>query len=208
MTPMDEAKLIAAAQNGDLPAFNQLVLKYQSLAFNVAYRILGDSDRAADATQDAFIKAYKAMGNFHGKDFRPWLLRIVTNTCYDYLRASKRKPTSSLDDELEKKGDSNPRFHDPGEGPEKFVERRELSSLIQWGINQLSDNQRAVIVLVDIQGFSYEEASDVLNISLGTVKSRLSRARARLRDILQEHQELLPEQYRFPHREKTTSISQ
>ncbi len=206
MTPMDESKLIAAAQNGDLPAFNQLVLKYQNLAFNVAYRILGDPDRAADATQDAFIKAFKAMGNFHGSDFRPWLLRIVTNTCYDYLRASKRKPTNSLDDELEKKGDSNPRFHDPGEGPDKYVERKELSGLIQWGINQLNDNQRAVIVLVDIHGLSYEETSEVLDISLGTVKSRLSRARSRLRDILQEHQELLPEQYRFPHRDTASPI--
>jgi RNA polymerase sigma-70 factor (ECF subfamily) len=203
---MDESRLIAAAQNGDLPAFNQLVLRYQNLAYNVAYRILGDPDRAADATQDSFIKAYKAMGSFHGSDFKPWLLRIVTNTCYDYLRAAKRKPTNSLDDELEK-GDYNPRFHDPGEGPSEYIERKELSTLIQWGISQLNDHQRAVIVLVDIQGLSYEEAAEILNISLGTVKSRLSRARARLRDILQEHQELLPEKYRFPIRESTTTLS-
>ncbi len=204
---MDEAQLIAAAQNGDLPAFNQLVLRYQNLAYNVAYRILGDPDRAADATQDSFIKAYKALRNFHGGAFKPWLLRIVTNTCYDYLRASKRKPTNSLDDELEK-GDYNPRFHDKGEGPEKYVERRELNNVIQQSIEQLNEHQRAVVVLVDIQGLSYEETAHILGISLGTVKSRLSRARARLRDILQEHQELLPEQYRFPHRENATAIRQ
>ncbi len=202
---MDESQLIAAAQQGDLPAFNQLVLKYQNLAYNVAYRILGDADRAEDATQDAFIKAYKAMGGFRGSDFKPWMLRIVTNTCYDYLRAAKRKPTNSLDDELDK-GEYNPRFRDPGEGPEKYVERQELSRAIQWGINQLNDHQRAVIVLIDIQGLSYEETAETLGVSLGTVKSRLSRARAKLRDILQAHQELLPEQYRFPHREHSVSI--
>jgi RNA polymerase sigma-70 factor (ECF subfamily) len=204
---MDEPQLIAAAQNGDLPAFNQLVLKYQSLAYNVAYRILGDPDLAADAAQDAFIKAYKALGSFHGGSFKPWMLRIVTNTCYDYLRASKRKPTNSLDDELEK-GDHNPRFHDPGEGPEKYLERKELNQTIQWAIGQLSDDHRAVITLVDIHGFSYEETSEILGVSLGTVKSRVSRGRARLRDILQEHQELLPERYRFPHRARVASIRQ
>ena len=204
---MDEAKLIAAAQKGDLPAFNQLVLRYQTLAFNVAYRILGDPDQAADATQDAFIKAYKALDSFHGGAFKPWLLRIVTNTCYDYLRASKRKPTNSLDEELE--GNAyNPRFQDKGESPGSYVERKELNQAIQWSINQLNEHQRAVVVLVDIQGLSYEEASEALGISLGTVKSRLSRARSRLRELLQEHQELLPQQYRFTHRENAPSISQ
>ena len=203
---MDESQLIIAAQRGDLPAFNQLVLKYQNLAYNVAYRILGDTDRAADATQDSFIKAYKAIDKFHGNSFKPWLLRIVTNTCYDYLRSYKRKPTSSLDDEAEK-NEHNPRFRDTGEGPEKYVERQELSQIIQWAINQLNEHQRAVIVLIDIQGFSYDEAAEMLGVSLGTVKSRLSRARTKLRDILQEHQELLPAQYRFHHRKDAADIS-
>jgi len=204
---MDESKLIVAAQNGDLPAFNQLVLKHQTLAYNVAYRILGDPDLAADATQDAFIKAYKALGSFHGGAFKPWLLRIVTNTCYDYLRSAKRKPTDSLDDELDR-AEYNPRFRDKSEEPGSYVERKELNEVIQWSINQLNEHQRAVVVLVDIHGLSYEEASDALGVSLGTVKSRLSRARARLRDILQEHQELLPQQYRFPNRERVSAISQ
>ena len=204
---MDESQLIVAAQNGDLPAFNQLVLKYQSLAYNVAYRILGDPDLAADAGQDAFIKAYKALRSFHGGSFKPWMLRIVTNTCYDYLRTSKRKPSNSLDDELEK-GEYNPRFHDPGEGPASYLERKELNQAIQRAISQLSDDHRTVITLVDIQGLSYEEAAETLNISLGTVKSRISRGRAKLRNILQEYQELLPERYRFPHRERVASIRQ
>ena len=204
---MDEPKLIANAQNGDLPAFNQLVLKYQTLAYNVAYRLLGDSELAADATQDAFIKAYKGLSSFKGGAFKPWLLRIVTNTCYDYLRAAKRKPTNSLDDELAK-GGHNPRFRDRSEGPGRYVERKELNQIIQWSINQLNENHRAVIVLIDVQGLSYEEAAAVLGVSLGTIKSRLSRARTRLRDILQEHQELLPPQYRFSNRESISTNRQ
>ena len=201
---MDESQLIAAAQQGDLSAFNRLVLKHQGMAYNVAYRIMGDPDRAADATQDAFIKAYKALGKFHGNAFRPWLLRIVTNTCYDYLRAAKRKPTSSLDDELSH-GEHNIRLHDPGEGPEKRLERQELNQIIQQSIAQLSDDHRAVIVLVDIQGLAYDDVAEILGISLGTVKSRLSRARARLRDILQDYQELLPHRYRLSTRGQTPS---
>ncbi len=202
---MDESQLIAAAQKGDLPAFNQLVLRYQNLAYNVAYRILGDPDLAADATQDAFIKAYKAIGGFRGGAFKPWMLRIVTNTCYDYLRSARRKPSNSLDETLEAVGESAPELHDRGEGPDHYVERRELNRMIQWAIQQLNEDQRAVVTLVDIQGFSYEEAADILGISIGTVKSRLSRARAKLRDVMQAHQELLPARYRFPTRASVES---
>ena len=205
---MDESQLIAAAQQGDLPAFNQLILRYQNLAYNVAYRILGDPDLAADATQDAFIKAYKALDSFRGGSFKPWLMRIVTNTCYDYLRSARRKPSDSLDETLENSGENSPRLHDKGEGPESYVERQELSQMIQWAINQLNEDQRTVVTLVDIQGFSYEETADILGISIGTVKSRLSRARARLRDLLQTHQELLPDRYRFPTRANLESSRQ
>ncbi|HFD39213.1 MAG TPA: sigma-70 family RNA polymerase sigma factor, partial [Anaerolineae bacterium] len=96
--PVDEQSLIASAQKGDVRAFNQLVLLYQSLAYNVAYRILDDAEAAADATQDAFFSAYRAMSRFRGGSFRAWLLRIVTNACYDQLRRKKRRPTQSLDD--------------------------------------------------------------------------------------------------------------
>ena len=205
---MDESQLIAAAQKGDLAAFNQLVLRYQNLAYNVAYRILGDPDLAADATQDTFIKAYKALDSFRGGAFKPWMLRIVTNTCYDYLRSAKRKPSDSLDETMENSGESSPRLHDQGEGPESYVERQELSQMIQWAINQLNDDQRAVVTLVDIQGFSYEEAAAILGISIGTVKSRLSRGRAKLRDLMQTHQELLPARYRFPTRASVESTRQ
>ena len=95
---MDEQALIASARQGDGRAFNQLVLLYQSMVYNLAYRILGDADAAADATQDAFIKAFKAMRKFRGGSYKAWMLRIVTNACYDQLRVKQRRPTDSLDD--------------------------------------------------------------------------------------------------------------
>jgi len=193
---MDELALVSAAKTGDLPAFNQLVLTYQSLAYNVAYRIVGDGDSAADATQDAFIKAYKALNSFRGQSFKPWLLRIVTNTCYDYLRAKKRKPTSNLDDAI-----VNPehswRLVDPAESPESYAERIELGRALQQAIDQLPPEQRTIVILSDMQGFTYDEIAEATGVSLGTVKSRLSRARAKLRDYLQEQEELLPHRYRL-----------
>lgn len=202
---MDELALVSAAKTGDLPAFNQLVLNYQSLAYNVAYRIVGEQDAAADATQDAFIKAYKSLNGFRGKSFKPWLLRIVTNTCYDYLRAKKRKPTSNLDDVL-----VNPehswRLLDPGERPAEYVERLELGRALQQAIEQLPPDQRIVVVLSDIQGLSYDEIAEATGASLGTVKSRLSRARAKLRDYLQEQEELLPHRYRLRNTQSSSKI--
>ena len=193
---MDEQALIGSARKGDARAFNQLVLRYQSMAYNVAYRILSDPDAAADATQDAFLSAFRAMRKFRGGSFKAWLLRIVTNACYDQLRAKQRRPTSSLDD-LPVEVDHTNYLHDPAEQPDEFVERRELSALIQAGIATLPIEQRIILVLSDVQGMSYQEVAEVTGISLGTVKSRLSRGRARVRDFLVEKGELLPSAYRL-----------
>ncbi len=193
---MDEIRLVQAARSGELAAFNQLVLSYQGLAYNVAYRVMGDPDAAADATQDAFIKAYKALDSFRGESFRAWLMRIVTNTCYDQLRAKQRRPASSLDDMLAE-SDHTWRLAEPGERPDERAEREELSRLLQWAIRQLPEDQRAVVVLSDIEGLSYDEIAVATGTQLGTVKSRLSRARAKLRDLLQQQQELLPQRYRL-----------
>jgi RNA polymerase sigma-70 factor (ECF subfamily) len=193
---MDEQALIDSARKGDARAFNQLVLLYQRMAYNVAYRILGDPDAASDATQDAFLKAFKAMRRFRGGSFKAWLLRIVTNACYDQLRRKQRRPASSLDD-LPVEADHSYYMHDPAERPDEFVERQELSDTIQAGISTLPVEQRAVLVLSDVQGLSYTEIAEVMGLSLGTVKSRLSRGRARVRDYLMEQRELLPSQYRL-----------
>lgn len=199
---MDEHALIASAQKGDTRAFNQLVLLYQSMAYNVAYRILSDADAAADATQDAFLSAFKAMGKFRGGSFKAWLLRIVTNACYDQLRVKQRRPSSSLDD-LPVETDHTAYLRDPAEQPDEFVERQELNQMIQRGISALPVEQRVIIVLSDVQGLSYQEIAEVEGISLGTVKSRLSRGRARLRDYLVEQRELLPARYRLRDDDRT-----
>jgi RNA polymerase sigma-70 factor (ECF subfamily) len=193
---MDEQALIDSARKGDARAFNQLVLLYQGMAYNVAYRILSDPDAASDATQDAFLSAFKAMRKFRGGSFKAWLLRIVTNACYDQLRRKQRRPTSSLDD-LPVEADHSYYMHDPAERPDEYVERQELNQMMQAGISTLPVEQRTVLVLSDIQGLSYKEIAAVTGISLGTVKSRLSRARARLRDYLVQQRELLPSRYRL-----------
>ncbi|MCD6290612.1 MAG: sigma-70 family RNA polymerase sigma factor [Anaerolineae bacterium] len=193
---MDEEAVIRAAQGGQLSAFNQLVMWYQGLAYNVAYRILGDPDAAADATQDSFLKAYRSLKSFRGGAFKSWLLRIVTNTCYDRLRAQKRRPTSSLDD-LTIDPEHATQLTYEGEGPEEHMLRWELSDLIQEGIRRLPEDQRTTLVLADIEGLSYQEIAEITGVQLGTVKSRLSRGRARLRDYLLERQELLPKRYRL-----------
>lgn len=186
--------LVTAAQQGDLRAFNQLVLEYQGLAYNVAYHILGNADGAADATQDSFLKAYRSINSYRGGSFRAWLLRVLTNTCYDQLRARRRRPAQSLDD-----GDSAAEWAawlvDRSERPAEYAERRELGQLIQRAIHALPADQRTVVLLSDVEGLTYEEIADATGMPMGTVKSRLSRARAHLRDFLLGHKELLPRQY-------------
>jgi RNA polymerase sigma factor (sigma-70 family) len=193
---MDEHALITSARKGDTRAFNQLVLLYQSMAYNLAYRILSDPDAAADATQDAFVSAFKAMRRFRGGSFKAWILRIVTNACYDQLRVKKRRPADSLDD-LPVEQDHVVHLRDSAEQPHEVLERQELNLVIQAGIRSLPAEQRVVLVLSDVQGLSYQEIAEVADLSLGTVKSRLSRARAKLRDYLTEHGELLPTRYRL-----------
>jgi len=193
---MDEEALIASARRGDARAFNQLVLLHQGMAYNVAYRILGDPDAAADATQDAFLSAFKALRQFRGGSFKAWVLRIVTNACYDQLRSKKRRPADSLDD-MPVEDDRLEFLRDPAEQPDAYVERRQLSQTIQKGILRLPPEQRMVLVLSDVQGLDYQEIAEATGLSLGTVKSRLSRGRARLRDYLLQQRELLPDRYRL-----------
>lgn len=202
---MDEEELIAAAQQGDTTAFNRLVLQYQDMAYTVAYRIMSDPDAAADATQEAFISAYQGLSHFRGGSFKAWLMRIVTNTCYDELRRRKRHPQRSLDALCLKEPMPASSPDSPPESPEEHAQRRELSHLLQAGIALLPDDQRVVLVLSDVQGLSYQEIAKVLGVPRGTVKSRLHRARAKLRDYLWDREELLPTRYRLAKRAPTRS---
>jgi len=173
-----------------------LVLTYQGMAYNLAYRILGNAEGAEDAAQDAFIKAYRNLNQYRGGSFKAWLLRIVTNACYDQLRHFQRRPASSLDD-MAVDPEHIGKLVDHAEEPGAHALRQELGQVIQAGIQQLPAEQRMVLTLSDVEGLSYEEIAAVMDTSLGTVKSRLSRARAKLRDFLLEQQELLPRRYRL-----------
>lgn len=194
---MDESALIKEAQRGDVQAFNTLVLHYQSQVYNLAYRVMGEGDSAADMAQDAFISAYKNIRRFRGGSFKAWLMRIVTNACYDELRRHKRRPQTSLEALYVVDEDPSPSFHSEMESPEKSVQRGELVAAIEQCISALPESQRVAAVLCDVQGYNYEEISSIMGISLGTVKSRLSRARAKLRDCLRGKGELLPARYRL-----------
>ena len=198
-TPPDEQRAIARALAGEVDAFNQLVVKYQRLAYSVAYRMLQNEESAADAVQDSFVKAYRALGGFKGGLFKSWLLRIVVNTCYDVLRVQKRYVTEPIEDEPISDGDemrvARP-LVDGSESPDEYVERMELSSFIEVGIRSLPPDQRLVLILCDVHGYSYEEIAEITDYPMGTVKSRISRARTKLRDYLLEHPELLPSSFR------------
>jgi RNA polymerase sigma-70 factor (ECF subfamily) len=194
---MDEAALIHAAQRGDVNSYNTLVLNYQTQAYNVAYRIMGEPDSAADATQEAFISAYRAIRSFRGGSFKAWLLRIVTNACYDEIRRRKRRPDASLDALYLEDEAADASLVTHSENPESYAQRMDLQAAIMTCLQGLTDEQRTVSVLSDIEGMSYEEIAQVVGTALGTVKSRLSRARSSLRDCLQGYGELLPASYRL-----------
>jgi RNA polymerase sigma-70 factor (ECF subfamily) len=190
---LDDTELVIRSQRGDLGAFNAIVERYQSRVFNLSARILGNRTSAEDVTQEAFISAYKAVGKFRGGNLRAWLLRIAANASKDFLRSSRRRPEDSLDESL-----LNPNFQIASgeESPDQYVVRGELGAEIQRAILSLSEDQRTVLVMIDVQGYSYEETAEATGASLGTVKSRLSRARTRCREYLAQHRELLPSQYR------------
>lgn len=196
---MDETALIRDASQGDLDAFNRLVLAYQERVYNQAYRVMGDHESADDATQEAFISAYKSLRSFRGGSFRAWLLRIVTNACYDELRRRKRRPTTSLEpvDDSGEEIESPHWIADSGELPEDNVLRTELAQAIQLCLDKLPIDFKVVVVLIDVQGMDYLEASEVIGKPLGTIKSRLARARGRMRECMQAFWELLPTSMRL-----------
>ncbi len=196
---MDEYSLIQSAQRGDLDSFNSLVLHYQDMVFNTALRILSDDDLAADATQEAFLSAFRSITSYRGGSFKAWLMRTVTNACYDELRRQKRKPTTPLEPEMDD-GDEidSPRWlADPNMTPSQQAEADELEHAIQHCLETLPTEFRSVVVLADIQGMDYSEVAMASRVPLGTIKSRLARARLRLRECLRGFEELLPSAFRL-----------
>jgi len=184
--PFDETALVRSARNGDLEAFNQLALRHQSYLFRTAVNILGDEDAAEDATQETLISAFRNLHTFRGKVLRSWLTRVLVNACYDHFRRLNRHPSIALEitDDYDNEMDPAPWMADDTPLPQEQVESRELQRLLQKGLQSLSPNYRAAVVLVDVESLSYEEASQALRVPVGTVKSRVARARLALRGIL------------------------
>jgi RNA polymerase sigma-70 factor (ECF subfamily) len=191
----EEAALIERSQGGDLDAFNALVLAYQGQVYNLCLRMLGSPQAAEDAAQEAFIAAYRAVPRFRGGRFRAWLLRIAANACYDELRRRRSRPQVPLEAPAD---DERPRAELPAsdEPLEQRAERLELARCLQEGLASLPPDQRLAVILRDVQGLAYEEVAEATGASLGTVKSRISRGRAALRDFLLARGELLPSRFR------------
>jgi RNA polymerase sigma-70 factor (ECF subfamily) len=193
-----EKTLIRAAQRGDLDAFNLLILRYQNLLFGIALRLLNDEDTAADAVQEALISAFRRFDTFRGDSLRSWLARVVVNACYDEMRKKRRQHSVPLE-QFNSEGDEIETSYwlvDPESDPERQFESFELENAIQRSLDKLQPIYRLMLVLVDIEGLSYEEAALAAHVPVGTVKSRLARARTQMQKSLQGAGELLPASYR------------
>ena len=185
MADFEERDLIRQCQKGDVQAFRQLVERYEDRIYGLACSILGDSEMAKDAAQEAFIRVYRALGKFEGRSsFYTYLYRITTNVCLTFAQREQRRPDRVSIEGMQEMSDMTlDRFWGTDE-PQNDIERIGLREEIQKVLNHLSPDHRAVVILKDIEDLSQEEIADVLDVSVGTVKSRLSRARARLRDLL------------------------
>jgi RNA polymerase sigma-70 factor (ECF subfamily) len=183
----DEAAVVARAAAGDRTAFAQLMQHYQSACYGLAWRLLGDADQAADATQDAFVHAYDAIAKFRGGVFRSWMLRITANASYDILRRAQRRPTTVLPDPEEGAAEL-PDMDAPN--PVVEATRAELYRHLDVALRLLPPDQRTAVVLCDVYGMDYHEVADATSSALGTVKSRIHRGRLRLRELMAEHREL------------------
>jgi RNA polymerase sigma-70 factor (ECF subfamily) len=183
-----ERRWVELAQKNDLEAFNHLVLSYQDAAFSLASWMLNDDALAEDVVQAAFLAAYRHIRHFHGGSFRAWLLKITRNLCIDELRRRIRHPWHPLES---MNADDQPLENadwlvDRGPSPEELVIKHEDWRKVERSIQQLADPFREVLILIDIEAYDYQEAAAVLNVPLGTIKSRLGRARACLRALLGE----------------------
>jgi RNA polymerase sigma-70 factor (ECF subfamily) len=189
---IEEADQLRLAREGDLNAFNALVHEHQSLVFSLCLRQLGQRQAAEDATQEAFLAAWRNLPSLRGP-LRPWLLRIALNACTDEQRRRGRRRTSSLDSALE---EGMPDPPDAGPMPENAALTSELHDKLELFLRMLPEDQRLAVVLCDVEGLEYAEIASALGTNLGTVKSRIARGRARLRELLRAEPELLPGRYR------------
>ena len=188
----NENDLIKKCKSGDRAAFSELVEKYQSKIINMAYGMLSDKEDAYDAAQEVFIKVYRSLEAFEGKSsFSTWIYRITVNVCNDMLRKRQRKiPAISIFSSSDDEDERDTQIKDDAPTPQETVETTEMQEEVRKAIASLSDEYRTVITLFDIEGLSYDEISSIIKCPVGTVKSRLSRARAALKKNLSEKREL------------------
>ena len=185
MTRQEELEVVEAVRNGDSAAFEQLVLENQQRVYNLALRMVGNPDDAYDMSQEAFIKAYNSIQSFRGDSkFSVWLYRLTTNVCLDFLRSETRKSHGSLTFAEEENDDKELEIPDERFSPQDEAERRELREAVRRGLKALPPDYRAILLLREIDGLSYEEIGSVLELEAGTVKSRIFRARKKLCEIL------------------------
>lgn len=185
---MDENILVKKAINGDNSAFEMLMEKHMGIIYNIALRMAANQDDAEDMTQEIMIKIFRSLSSFKGNSkFSTWIYRVAVNTCLDELKKKKNKKHLSLDAEISgDDGEGQLEIKDDSPSPEKLAEQNELRDMVAAAVKLLSDEHRAVIVLRDIRGMSYSEIAEILGCSDGTVKSRISRARAQLKMILEK----------------------
>lgn len=188
MTRDEESRIISAVLDGDVNAYEALVLEYQKSVYSIALRMTGSRDDAYDISQDAFLKAYKSLHDFRGEcSFGSWVYRMAANMSIDYLRRQKRRHTEEtvyLDDDRD--GERPTEIPDMAGEPYAVVERREMRRAVMAGLERLDEEQRLILILRDIDGLSYAEIAETLKIEISTVKSRIYRARARLANFLLE----------------------
>ncbi len=186
---MNEEMLIKMAQNGDGDAFNQLMDDYFKKIYNIAFRMANNADDAADMTQEIMIKLFKNISSFSGNSkFSTWVYRVATNTCLDELKKLKRHKNFSIDKDIETDdGEYSYEVEDISPSPETLSEQKELKSIVASAIGMLNPDHKAVLVLRDIQGLSYDEIARIVKCTEGTVKSRISRARAQLKIIIENN---------------------
>lgn len=189
---LEERALIQQCKQGILSAFDKLVEKYEKRVFNFAYRMAGNYDDANDVAQEAFIRVFNAIGSFRGDaNFSTWLYRIVTNVYLDERKRAKSHMHTPLDDYIELEENAVARqVEDTGPGPEELAEQKERHDLLQAAIQTLPDYQRVMVLLYHVEARSYEEIAEIMNLPIGTVKSRLNRARLALKEKLQPIREL------------------
>lgn len=192
-----EKDLLLKARNGDVEAFEMIIEDYQKKVFNIALRMIGNHDDASELAQEVFIRIYKSIKNFKGESsLSTWIYRITTNVCLDELRKRKNKNVVSLDEDVKHEdGEIKRQVEDTGPTPDIIAEKNEIRRVVKEAILSLPEDQRTVIILRDIQGFSYDEIAKIMNCPEGTVKSRINRSRQILRDRLKPKLELLKGDY-------------